>query len=257
MMRKLLKEELSKIKKLDSKTITILITIAFIQTISWYYTSRKFFRLNIYQYFVDNPNINLFEYGYWFLGDSFTFFVLPALIIILIFREKISEYGFKIGYYKIGFKISVIVILVMSVIVWFVSTEKSFYLTYPYLNETKNDWLLFFIYEFLLLVYIFSWEFVWRGYMLFGLETKFGYYSIFIQMIPFVILHNGKPALETFSAIFGGILLGILALRTRSFMYGVLIHFCLIFNMDLISTLRYKSNEFGVGFNSLINVFFK
>jgi hypothetical protein len=56
---------------------------------------------------------------------------------------------------------------------------------------------------------------------LFGLKEKFGFYAVLIQMIPFVILHNGKPELETFGAIAGGIALGILALRTKSFYYCV------------------------------------
>ena len=57
---------------------------------------------------------------------------------------------------------------------------------------------------------LFSWEFLWRGFMLFGLKEKFGYYSVLIQMIPFVILHNGKPAPEIISVIIGDIEQGIL-----------------------------------------------
>jgi uncharacterized protein len=251
-----IKEEWKKIKELDKKTVAIFIAVAIIQTISWYYTSRKFFRINLYQYFQDSPNINIFDYAYWFIGDSFSFFILPLIIIIFFFKDKIMTYGLKPGNYKFGIKLSLITVVIMFIIAWFVSPVGSFFNTYPYLQDVRDNWQVFLLYEFLLCIYIFSWEFFWRGFMLFGLEPKFGYYSVFIQMIPFVILHNGKPALETFSAIIGGILLGILALRTRSFIYGVVIHFCLIFSVDLLSTLRYRSNEFGVGFNSLINIFF-
>ncbi|MCX6149074.1 MAG: CPBP family intramembrane metalloprotease [Ignavibacteriales bacterium] len=255
-MKDKLLAEIRKVKELDKKIVILFISIAILQTISWYYTSRKYFRFNLYQYFSDNPKVDLIEYAYWFLGDTISFFILPILIILFIFKEKIADYGLKFGEIGFGFKLSAIIILIMFIVVWFVSSTKSFYITYPYLSEARESWTVFLIFEFLLFIYIFSWEFIWRGYMLFGLESKFGYYAIFIQMIPFVILHNGKPALETFSAIIGGVLLGILALRTRSFLYGVLIHFCLIFNMDLLSTLRYKSNEFGVGINSFIKIFF-
>ena len=74
--------------------------------------------------------------------------------------------------------------------------------------------------------------------MLFGLEEKFGVNAILFQMLPFVILHNGKPFVETFSAIIGAILLGYIALRTRSIFYGVAIHFILFFSMDLFVILR-------------------
>ena len=50
-----------------------------------------------------------------------------------------------------------------------------------------------------------------------GLSKKFGYYAIFIQMIPFFILHRGKPELETFASIFGGLILGVQAWRSEVF----------------------------------------
>jgi membrane protease YdiL (CAAX protease family) len=73
-------------------------------------------------------------------------------------------------------------------------------------------------------------------------------------MIPFVILHNGKPFLETFGAIFGGIALGILALRTRSIYYCVVTHIGVMFSIDLISTLRFRANDYGIGLTSIINL---
>ena len=99
-----------------------------------------------------------------------------------------------------------------------------------------------------------GWEFLWRGYTLFGLKEKFGYYAVLIQTIPFTILHNGKPELETFSAILAGIILGILALRTGSFIYGVIIHTAVMFMIDLISTLRYKTQVFGWDINSFFDL---
>jgi len=93
--------------------------------------------------------------------------------------------------------------------------------------------------------------------MLFGLEEKFGYYSVLIQMIPFVILHNGKPVPETFGAIAGGIALGILALRTRSIYYGVITHIGVMYAIDLICTLRFRADDYGVGLNSLLNILSK
>jgi membrane protease YdiL (CAAX protease family) len=122
------------------------------------------------------------------------------------------------------------------------------------LFEAKNNWGWFIFFELMLFGYIFAWEFLWRGYMLFGLESIFGWYAVFIQTIPFVILHNGKPAIETFSAIAGGIMLGIIAIKTRTILYGVILHFGLIFFIDLFSVIRFRANEFGVGIESLLNI---
>ena len=99
-----------------------------------------------------------------------------------------------------------------------------------------------------------GWEFIWRGYTLFGLKDKFGYYAIFIQMIPFVILHNGKPPLETFSSILGGLGLGVLTYMTRSVFYCIIIHFFVMFIIDFFSIMRFHLNDYGTGIRSFINI---
>jgi len=79
-------------------------------------------------------------------------------------------------------------------------------------------------------LYFAGWETFFRGYMLFGLEERFGAWAaILVQTIPSALIHtsiagSGKPAAETFGAIPVGILLGWLALRTRSIIYPFMAH---------------------------------
>lgn len=258
-MIKTLKAEISifteNIKTLDKKVLIIFLSLAILQTISWYYTSRRFFRKNLLYYFRDYPYSDLLNFVYWFIGDFITYFILPVLIIKLIFKEKTSNYGLQAGNYKSGLKLTVFFAGLMILIIWFISSDISFNYTYPQLFSARENWLIFLIFEAGMLLYMFAWEFIWRGYILFGLEKKFGYYSVMIQMIPFVILHNGKPELETFSSIIGGIALGVLALRTRSFLYGFFIHAAVIFSIDFISVIRYRTGQFGIGLNSFISIF--
>ena len=257
-MLSFLKNELTSLKNhvktLDRKVIIIFLSVAILQTISWYITSRMFFRTKFFEQYQFHPQVYLIEYLYWFLGDFITFFVFPVFVIRFFFKEKLSSYGLQIGDYKVGLKITLIFILIMLPLVWFASSTDSFANVYPHLSSARESWTIFLIYELGLLVYMIAWEFVWRGYMLFGLYAKFGFYSIFIQMIPFVILHNGKPMLETFGSILAGLALGILALRTKSILYCVIAHMGVMFSIDLISTLRYRTSDFGVGFSSLMNI---
>lgn len=253
-----LKNELSElieiIKKLDKKVIIIFLSVSLLQTISFYFTSRRFFRENLFEQFESFTNLHLIEYLYWFIGDFFTLFILSALIIKFILKENLSDYGLKLGDLKAGLWFSFIFIAVMVILTWFVSATPAFAEKYPLLNIAKKSWSIFMIFEAGMLVYMFAWEFIWRGFMLFGLEKKFGYYSVLIQMIPFVILHNGKPFLETFGAIFGGIALGILALRTRSVFYCIITHIGVMYSIDLISVLRYRAGDYGIGLTSIINL---
>jgi hypothetical protein len=247
----------SAVKILDRKSLIIFISAAVLQTISWYFTSRRFFRVYFFDDFQFSQNVYLFEYLYWFFGDFFTFFLLPILVIKFLLKDRIKNYGLRLGDYKTGIFLSLIFLCIMIPIIWFVSSSSQFNSTYPHLSEARDSWNTFLFFEFGMIVYMFAWEFIWRGFMLFGLEEKFGYYSVLIQMLPFVILHNGKPVLETFGAIIAGIALGILAFRTRSIFYCVATHYGVMFSIDFISTLRYRSGEFGVGFNSIMNVISK
>jgi membrane protease YdiL (CAAX protease family) len=180
--------------------------------------------------------------------------MLGITIIKFGFKEKLSDYGLQIGDFKVGLSFSLLFLSVMIIFIWFVSATPAFAEKYPHLSSAKSDWDTLFIYESGMLFYMFAWEFVWRGFMLFGLEKKFGGYAVLMQMIPFVILHNGKPFLETFGAIFGGIALGILALRTRSIYYCVVTHIGVMFSIDVISSLRFRANDYGIGFTSIVNL---
>ncbi len=239
---------------MDRKVIIIFLTVAFIQTFSWYYTSRSFFRVNIFPFYQDSPNVYLLEYLYWFIGDFFSYFILSLVVIKFILKEKLTDYGLTFGDYKSGIRFTLLFLIVMIPFVWYASSSPDFVAKYPHLLSARSNWNEFLIYESGMLMYMFSWEFIWRGFMLFGLKEKFGYYAVLMQMIPFVILHNGKPAPETFSAILGGIAIGILALRTNSFLYGVIVHMGIMLLIDFICTIRFQINDYGIGFDSLFNI---
>ena len=78
-------------------------------------------------------------------------------------------------------------------------------------------------------------EFFFRGFMLFGLEKRFGNSSILIQTIPFVVKHASKPFAEAMGSIVTGVVLGVLALETRSFIYGAAVHWLVAMSMDILA----------------------
>ena len=65
-------------------------------------------------------------------------------------------------------------------------------------------------------------------------------------MIPFFILHKGKPDLELLGSIFAGIILGVQALRSKSFVYAWIIHSIIMITIDFISVLRYKYQFYNI-----------
>ncbi len=76
-----------------------------------------------------------------------------------------------------------------------------------------------------LVVYMFCWEFFFRGFLLFGMAQGFGpVVAIALQAALFGIAHIGKPLAETLSAFAGGAILGALCWKEKSFAPAFYIH---------------------------------
>lgn len=232
---------LNELKKLDFKVVLILVSVAVITFLSIAFGSPSFF----YDHFGrDKFNSRI----YWFLADGLIMFAIPVLLIKFVLKEKLRDYGFTLGDKKFGITTSLVFLAVMLVIVFIVSGSKEFLNAYPQGGKKVSESAAnFILYETCILVYMLGWEFFWRGFMLFGLKPKFGYYSVFIQMIPFFILHKGKPELELFASIFAGIILGLQALRSGSFIYCWILHWIVMIAIDSLSILRSVKQPLDVG----------
>ena len=114
----------------------------------------------------------------------------------------------------------VLIFLVIAVPVLYLSSDMSS--VQGYYRSHRNFDLL--TYALQMGVYMLGWEFLFRGFMLFGLKDKFKEGSIIIQMIPFVLLHFGKPEIETISTIFTGLLWGYICYRGKSFWPAYIMH---------------------------------
>ncbi len=218
---------------IEFKPAVVLIGSAFLLTVHRYYSKRAFFKKTFGQYFQHSPHAPIYSYYYWFLASSITLMLLPIVLIRFGIREKVKDYGFRISKAKLGWGFVAVGFLVMLPIVLIASRLTPFQNKYPLCKLVVANWSMFIPYQLAYGIYMLSWEFFFRGYMLFGLEERFGKYSILIQMIPFTILHYGKPFAESLSAILAGILLGVIALETRSFIYGALLHWLVAVSMDV------------------------
>ncbi len=143
------------------------------------------------------------------------YFVVPMLVLMLLFREKPSDYGFTFGDWKAGLVITAIGILLIAPVLWLVGRGGA--MTDYYKPQLSGlPWNTF--------IDLFGWEFFFRGFILFAYVRKFGPEALWLQAVPFALAHIGKPEVETLSTIFGGFVFGWVAYRTRSFVYPFLIH---------------------------------
>jgi len=143
--------------------------------------------------------------------------ILPFLTILIILRKNPLDYGFRIGNYKLwGFYVAITVVI--GIPVSYISSHFSS-VSHYYTRCFDN-------YNFLtqIIPFLFAWEYLLRGFLLFGLMKKFKEASILIQMVPFVLLHFGKPEIETLFCIPMGLWLGFVAYRGKSFWPAFIIH---------------------------------
>jgi membrane protease YdiL (CAAX protease family) len=84
----------------------------------------------------------------------------------------------------------------------------------------------------------FALEVFFRGFMLSPLRRSFGSGAVFAMCVPYVMIHYGKPYLESAGAFLAGVALGSLAMRTRSIYSGFFVHVSVALMMDLLALSR-------------------
>ena len=159
-----------------------------------------------YHWFTDRKDID----------RAILYLLVPLFVIIFIFREAPKEYGFALGNWRAGLLLTLGSIVLMTPIIWFLGSRDA-----SMQNYYQGDLSGLALHGFLELI---GWEFMFRGWMLFGYARKFGPDALWLQAVPFALAHVGKPEIETLSTIFGGFVFGWIAYRTRSFLYPFLIH---------------------------------
>ena len=146
---------------------------------------------------------------------------VPLLVILLVFRESPTEYGFQVGDWKAGLALTAAGCGGLAIVMVFIARTGTFRAYYAGQANSAIPMPLDVALD------LFGWEFLFRGFLLFALYKACGPYAIVLQAVPFTIGHFGKPELETLSCIFGGSVFGYVAWRTRSFLYPFLIHWFL------------------------------
>jgi len=80
-------------------------------------------------------------------------------------------------------------------------------------------------------------EIFFRGFWLRAMRA-FGAGAIWSMVVPYCMIHYGKPYLEACAAVVAGVVLGSLAMRTRSIYAGFLVHGTVAILMDVLALYR-------------------
>ena len=171
----------------------------------------------------------------WRIGG---YLVVPALFIKLALRERLRDHGLSTEGFSNHLAIYGVCLCVVLPLVALVSYEPTFQSKYPMYQLAGRSLSDLLWWESLYALQFFSLEFFFRGHWLEMLERTMGSHAIFAMMVPYCLIHFGKPWPETVGAIVAGLALGTLALRYRSIWAGFLVHVSVAVSMDVASLLQ-------------------
>ena len=239
--------------RVDRQTAVVLLFAAFSVILQMNFGDQGFFRREVAPLLTDNAT-GLHGWVWWFGMQGLLGFLLPVAILRFGFRNSMAEMGLGAGDWKLALQVALFYLPLVIIGTWFLSDSADFQDHYPHYAPAARDWGFFLIYESFFLLYWIGWEYLWRGFVLFGTARTLGLMAIFVQTVPFAILHYDKPFPEAVLSIVGGVALGALVWRTRSFWIAVPIHAAQMMILDFWCSLRIRSGISGSGPSAFLDL---
>jgi len=221
----------------DWRPLFVLVTVAVSLTVQNYWGERPVFvRLfPRHEAAWAGDYYDLMEFAWWTGWRIAGYVLMPIVVIWAMPGERVRDYFVGIGHLKRHLHVYLVLLALVAPMVYAASQRGSFQATYPFYkwaNRSRFDllaWEAMYVAQFAAL------EFFFRGFMLKGLVRSFGSSAVFVMIVPYCMIHYGKPMPETLGAIGAGLILGTMALRSRSIWGGVLVHAAVAVSMDVLA----------------------
>lgn len=178
----------------------------------------------------------LYSYAWWTSTRVGGYVVIPMVLWKLCFpRDSLLDMGLRVRGFLQHAWIYLLCLAVVVPAVFIVARSPDFGTYYPFYRQSSRSWFDLMIWEAMYFAQFFGLEIFFRGFWLSGLRRTMGSGAIFAMIVPYCMIHYGKPYLEAAGAVVAGIALGSLAMRTRSIYSGFLVHVTVALLMDLLA----------------------
>lgn len=245
-MRGIFEQFRSDLSSIDRRAVTALVYAACGLTCIFYLKDQQAvaaflsgtFLADFGNWIANSPDNNLPGLGWWVFIVTVFYILIPVLIIKLVWRADLKDFGLRSGFENGFWKLLAVCTAIMLPIVYLLSLTEGFATKYPFLNIYNGEpylggtliaWELIYFLQFVGL------EFFFRGFLVHSLKPSLGLYSIFVMTVPYCMIHFSKPPAETFAAIAAGIFLGWLSYRNGSIWMGLILHCMVALAMDLFA----------------------
>jgi membrane protease YdiL (CAAX protease family) len=147
-----------------------------------------------------------------------SFGLVPLAVVLVAFRDQPSRYGLTLGDWRWGSVLVIAGCVAMTPIVLVYAGLPDVRAFYAPSNGPIAQLLVTNVLD------LTAAEFAFRGFLMLTLVRVIGPFGVLVAAMPFVFGHLGKPELELFSTLGGGLVYGWLAWRTGSIVWGALGH---------------------------------
>lgn len=233
----------ARIGAFDWRVLVVLVTACVTLTLQEYLGDRGYYE-ELWPYDRKNPDEHWQLKGFaWWSGWRFLgYLVIPMLVVACMPGERVRDYYVSFRGFVKHLWIYVVLFALVAPAVYVASKTASFQHTYPFYKWAHRSSFDFWAWQGLYALQFLSLEFFFRGFLLEGLRRSLGSNAIFVMVVPYCMIHFGKPMAETLGAIGAGLILGTLAMRTRSIWGGVLIHVGVATMMDALAVTHCPDN---------------
>jgi uncharacterized protein len=189
----------------------------------------------IQQTLTASSHAQFWQLAMWAVVTVLGYVVLPVFVIRVVLHERVRDYGLRTrGVARHGGVYATLYAIALPALV-LASFGGAFQHRYPFydLHPHEGLWPYLWAWWVLYAMQFVALEFFFRGFVVHGLAPRFGYAAVFVMIVPYNMIHYGKPMPEALAAIAGGIVLGTLSLKTRSIWWGAALHISIAATMDL------------------------
>ncbi|MEZ4364608.1 MAG: type II CAAX endopeptidase family protein [Kofleriaceae bacterium] len=186
------------------------------------------------------------SFAWWSAWRVAGYMLLPMLVILCLPGQRLRDYYISPRGFFRHLWIYVLMFAAVFPFVYAASRTPEFRHTYPFYRLANRSAFDFWAWQALYAAQFLSLEFFFRGFLLQGLRRALGSNAVFVMIVPYCMIHYGKPLPETLGAIGAGLILGTLAMRTRSIWGGVLIHVAVAVSMDVMALQGCPPSSAGI-----------
>ncbi len=187
--------------------------------------------------FFESDNRKFNGLAFWAVIQIGSYVVAPALLIRILLRRSLADYGLGLRPSLPDAAPYLLLLAVAAPFVAVASTTNVFQDKYPFLDLAVGQslWPYMYLWWLLYAVQFAALEFFFRGFLIHGLVRSTGMLAVPIMVVPYTMLHFDKPLVEAVAAIVGGLVLGTLALKTKTVWWGALLHTSVALIMDALA----------------------